>query len=156
MSATAIEGADVQTISYPCASGGDFAAAGYEFVESMQLIDHAQDITREAIELLSTPVCSTYNTNLILESHMLALLIHESCGHPVEFNRVMGMESSYAEKVEKEASNITPIKNLRITQSITEALSNVEMIGKSQKMEEGVLAPALKIKKFRFSSATEF
>jgi PmbA protein len=49
-----------------------------------------------------------------------------------------------------------PVKNLRVTQSITEALSDTQMIGRETKLEDGVLAPALKLGKFRFSSATEF
>ncbi len=51
---------------------------------------------------------------------------------------------------------VGPVKNLRITQSVIEALSNVEMIGRDVVMEEGVSAPAVKVSKFRFSSATEF
>ncbi|MCX6344341.1 MAG: TldD/PmbA family protein [Armatimonadetes bacterium] len=51
---------------------------------------------------------------------------------------------------------VGPVKNLRITQSVLEALSNVEMIGRDVVMEEGVSAPAIKVSKFRFSSATEF
>ena len=49
-----------------------------------------------------------------------------------------------------------PVKNLRFTQSITEALSNLDMIGRDAKMEDAVYAPALKVNRFRFSSATEF
>lgn len=49
-----------------------------------------------------------------------------------------------------------PIKNLRFTQSITEALADTQMVGRETRLEDGVLAPALKLGKFRFSSATEF
>ncbi len=49
-----------------------------------------------------------------------------------------------------------PVKNLRVTQSITEAMSDTQMIGRERSLEDGVLAPALKLGKFRFSSATEF
>ena len=49
-----------------------------------------------------------------------------------------------------------PVKNLRVTQSITEALSDTQMVGRERLLEDGVLAPALKLGKFRFSSATEF
>lgn len=49
-----------------------------------------------------------------------------------------------------------PVKNLRFTQSLLEALSNVDMIGKDLKLVDSTLAPALKIKKWRFVSATEF
>lgn len=95
-SATAIEGSDVQRRSVPCSFGGDYAAAGYEFVESLRLLDSAEQTAREAIELLSAPVCPTMEGTLILEGSMLALQVHESCGHPIELDRVFGMESSFA------------------------------------------------------------
>jgi len=49
-----------------------------------------------------------------------------------------------------------PVKNLRIQQSVIEALNNVDMIGRDLILEENTLAPALKISKFRFQSATQF
>jgi len=95
-SATAIEGGDVQRRSVPCAFGGDYAAAGYEFVESLGLLDNAEQAAREAVELLDAPVCPSGENTLILEGSMLALQVHESCGHPIELDRVFGTESSYA------------------------------------------------------------
>ena len=96
ISATAIEGDDVQERSYPAAMGGDYAAAGYEFVESLDLIAHAEQTAREAVMLLSAPVMPSGERTLILEGSMLALQVHESCGHPIELDRVFGTESSYA------------------------------------------------------------
>ena len=56
-----------------------------------------------------------------------------------------------------EGGNIVrPAKNLRFTQSILEALSNVDMIGRDLKLVNGTLVPALKIGKWRFTSGTEF
>lgn len=94
--ATAIEGADVHERSYPSAFGGDYASAGYEFVESFDLVGHAEQTAREAEALLSAPPCPTGKHTLILEGSMLALQVHESCGHPIELDRVFGTESSYA------------------------------------------------------------
>lgn len=96
ISATAIEGAEVQRRSYPCSSGGDFAAAGYEFVEAMDLVSHAERVAMEAVELLSAPACPSGDQTLILEGSILALQLHESCGHPIELDRVFGPESSFA------------------------------------------------------------
>jgi predicted Zn-dependent protease len=48
------------------------------------------------------------------------------------------------------------VKNLRFTQSVLGALSNVEMIGKTPCIADGCLVPALKVKSFHFSGATEF
>ena len=45
-----------------------------------------------------------------------------------------------------------PIKNLRFTQSILEALSNVDMIGKDGQLVEYACVPALKIRNFTFTS----
>ena len=96
IAATAIEGDEVQRRSYPCSFGGDYASAGYEFVQSLKLIDHADEVAREAVELLSAPICPSGEQTLILEGSQLALQVHESCGHPIELDRVLGMESSYA------------------------------------------------------------
>ncbi|MGC8862736.1 MAG: TldD/PmbA family protein [Armatimonadota bacterium] len=49
-----------------------------------------------------------------------------------------------------------PVKNLRFTQSILDALSNVDMIGRDLKLVGPTLVPALKIAKWRFVSGTEF
>lgn len=95
-SATAIRDGEVQKRSVPCSFGGDYAAAGYEFVESLGLIDGAEQAAREAIELLDAPACPSGENTLILEGSMLALQVHESCGHPIELDRVLGTESSFA------------------------------------------------------------
>lgn len=53
-----------------------------------------------------------------------------------------------------------PIKNLRFTQSILEALSRVEMVGETTKLEQAFLGairvPALKIEGFSFTGMTQF
>lgn len=92
-SATAIEGGEVQRRSIPTE---DYATGGYEFVESLRLVDYAEQTAREAVGLLSAPVCPSGDHTLILEGSMLALQVHESCGHPIELDRVFGMESSFA------------------------------------------------------------
>ena len=33
---------------------------------------------------------------LIIDSSQMALQVHESCGHPIELDRVLGMEASFA------------------------------------------------------------
>ena len=96
LSATAIEGQEVQRRSYPASFGGDFAGAGYEFVEGQDLVGHAEDTAREAVELLDAPQCPSDVRDLVLEGSMLALQVHESCGHPIELDRVFGTESSFA------------------------------------------------------------
>ena len=94
--ATAVGEGEVQKRSYPSSFGGDFAVAGYEFVEALDLAGHAERVAREAAQLLKAPQCPSDVRTLILEGSMLALQVHESCGHPIELDRVFGTEASYA------------------------------------------------------------
>ncbi len=94
--ATAIRNGDVQRRSFPCSMGGDFGAAGYEFVEDWALTDQAERIAAEAVALLDAPVCPSGAMDIVLEGSMLALQVHESCGHPIELDRVFGSEASFA------------------------------------------------------------
>ena len=94
--ATAVAEGEVQKRSYPAASGGDFATAGYEFVEAWDLVGNADRIAKEAAALLTAPGCPSDTRTLILEGSMLALQVHESCGHAIELDRVFGSEASYA------------------------------------------------------------
>ncbi len=94
--ATATEAGEVQVRSYPAAFGGDYAAAGYEFIEGLDLVRGAETAGQEAGELLDAPQCPSGETDIILEGQQLALQVHESCGHPIELDRVFGTEASYA------------------------------------------------------------
>jgi len=94
--AIAIEGSEVQTRSYPTSHGGDFATRGYEFIEAMNLTGNAERIREEALALLSAQACPSKETTIILDGSQLALQVHESCGHAIELDRVLGMEMSYA------------------------------------------------------------
>lgn len=96
VAAAATESGEVQVRSYPAAFGGDFAAAGYEFIESLDLEQGAETAGQEAAALLDAPQCPSATTDLLLEGQQLALQIHESCGHPVELDHVFGTEASYA------------------------------------------------------------
>lgn len=96
LDATAIKGSDIQERSYPNSHGGDVATVGFEFIEKLALEDHAPRIAEEAVKLLSAKDCPSGEFAVILDGSQLALQVHESCGHPVEFDRVLGMEASYA------------------------------------------------------------
>jgi len=96
IAATAFSGGEVQRRSYPASFGGDFAARGFEFVREMDLVGHAEETAGQAVALLDAPQCPSGEMDLILGSSQLALQIHESCGHPIELDRVFGMEASFA------------------------------------------------------------
>jgi TldD protein len=86
---------DVQKRSYPN-SWGDTATRGFEFIEEMDLPRNAERTAEEAAALLKAPVCPSGKTTLIIGGAQLALQVHESCGHPIELDRVFGMEASFA------------------------------------------------------------
>lgn len=95
--ATAIGEDDMQKRSYPNSFGRHQGTAGYEFFADMALVENAPRIAEEAVALLSAQQCpSDLVTTLILDPTQLALQVHESCGHPIELDRVMGTEASYA------------------------------------------------------------
>jgi TldD protein len=97
LEATAVRDGEVQKRSYPNSFGRQQGAAGYEFVLGMKLVDNAPLIAEQAVQLLSAPQCpSDLVTTVILDPTQVALQVHESCGHPIELDRVMGTEAGYA------------------------------------------------------------
>lgn len=95
--ATAVRDGEVQKRSFPNSFGRHQGTAGYEFLLDMHLVENAPLIAEQAVQLLSAPQCpSDLVTTLILDPTQLALQVHESCGHPIELDRVLGMEASYA------------------------------------------------------------
>ncbi|MCR4405031.1 MAG: TldD/PmbA family protein [Candidatus Acetothermia bacterium] len=96
IAATAVQDGEVQRRSYPNSFGGDFAAAGYEFVASLDLVGNAERTREEALALLAADPCPARRTDLIIDSSQLGLQVHESCGHPTELDRALGTEISYA------------------------------------------------------------
>lgn len=96
ISATAINGGEIQVRSYPNSFRGNFATRGYEWIEALALQGHAERIAGEAVQLLSAKSCPSKVTTLILDGSQLALQVHESIGHPIELDRVLGTEASYA------------------------------------------------------------
>ncbi|MCK4224105.1 MAG: TldD/PmbA family protein [candidate division Zixibacteria bacterium] len=94
--ATAVEGSEAQRRSYPNSHGGGYAARGYEFVEELKLLENAERVRDEAVQLLSAPPLPEMETTIIISGNQMALQVHESCGHPTELDRVLGTEISLA------------------------------------------------------------
>ena len=94
--ALAVNESEVQRRSYPQSAGGQHVTGGFEAIRELALPDHAQSIAEEAVALLDAPQCPAGEMTLIIGSSQLALQVHESCGHPIELDRVLGMEASFA------------------------------------------------------------
>lgn len=87
---------EIQKRSYPNSFGGQYQLRGWELVEELDLLRHAPRIASECVALHSADQCPELTTNLILDSAQLGLQIHESIGHPIELDRVLGSEANYA------------------------------------------------------------
>jgi TldD protein len=94
--ATAVEGGEVQRRSYPSSLGGDFGSGGFELIEGMHLLEHAEPVREEAIALLTAPPMPAGRFDIILGGSQVGLQVHESCGHPAELDRALGTEVSLA------------------------------------------------------------
>lgn len=86
---------ETQRRSYP-SFRGQYGTSGWELVRSLDLPAHAGRIAEEATALLSAPHCPAGHTDLILGSEQMSLQIHESVGHAVELDRILGWEAGYA------------------------------------------------------------
>ena len=93
--ATARGSGEVQRRSYP-QSMRQQGCSGWEFVAAMDLPGNAERTATEAVELLSAEHCPSRLTTLIVGASQLGLQIHESCGHAIELDRVLGSEAAYA------------------------------------------------------------
>src|ERR1700756_270673 len=94
--ATSFQGEEIQKRSYPNSFGGQHALEGYELVESLELLKHARVIAEEAAALHAAAQCPEKFGTLILAGNQLGLQIHESIGHPIELDRVLGQEANFA------------------------------------------------------------
>ena len=94
--ALAFANGDIQKRSYPNSFGGQFQLKGYELVRELRLLDNARRVGEEAVALHRAPQCPQTVGTLILDSSQLGLQIHESIGHPIELDRVLGSEANFA------------------------------------------------------------
>jgi len=100
ISASAVDpsSSEIQTRSYPNSFGRQAGTVGYEFIEAMDLVNHGARIGEEAVKLLTAKQCPSGLKTIILDGPQLALQVHESCGHPIELDRVLGMEAGFVGK----------------------------------------------------------
>ncbi len=94
--AYSFEGSEIQKRSYPNSFGGQWQDRGYELVEELKLVENARRIGEEAVALHKADQCPEGRFDIVLDSSQLGLQIHESVGHPIELDRVLGMEANFA------------------------------------------------------------
>jgi len=95
ISATVIGEGETQRRSYP-SYRGQYGTRGWELIAELDLAAHAERVAGEARELLTAPQCPSTLTTVILGSEQMALQIHESVGHAIELDRILGWEAAFA------------------------------------------------------------
>ncbi len=94
LSASANQGAETQTRTFGghayCRQGG------LEILDDVGFEAASSRIGIEAVELLLAPDCPTGTMDLVLAADQMILQIHESIGHPLELDRILGDERNYA------------------------------------------------------------
>jgi predicted Zn-dependent protease len=73
-----------------CQQGGDEILARFGYAGS------ARRVAEEALELLSAPNCPSGKMDVLLMPDQMILQIHESIGHPLELDRILGDERNFA------------------------------------------------------------
>jgi TldD protein len=95
VTAIAIGDDEVQRRSWP-SHRGQFGTRGWELVDEIDLVGNAPRMAEEARALLTAPLCPSGETDLVLGGEQLALQIHESVGHAIELDRILGWEAAFA------------------------------------------------------------
>jgi TldD protein len=69
---------------------------GYEYIESLPLLEEARVAAQEAVAMHKAKPAVAGQKTLILHPSNLWLTIHESVGHPTELDRALGYEANFA------------------------------------------------------------
>ncbi|MEA3278655.1 MAG: TldD/PmbA family protein [Pseudomonadota bacterium] len=94
LAAVANEGSQTQR-----RTGGGTDWPGQGGLERLDLVGFPREagrVAEEAIALLGAPECPTGTMDLVLLPSQMVLQIHESIGHPLELDRILGDERNYA------------------------------------------------------------
>ena len=81
--------------SYPNSSG-QYESKGYEMIKELRFEENCERISREAKALLDAKECPSGIKTIVLDGAQLSLQIHESIGHPLELDRVLGAEKNFS------------------------------------------------------------
>lgn len=94
LSATANAGAETQSRTF--GGRGYCRQGGLEVLEAVGFRHAAPRLAAEALQLLEAPNCPSGVMDVLLAPDQMILQIHESIGHPLELDRILGDERNYA------------------------------------------------------------
>lgn len=87
---------DTQTRSAAGQYNGFCQQGGLEVLERSGFAQDGVRVAREALELVNAPNCPSGEMDVLLMPDQMMLQIHESIGHPLELDRILGDERNYA------------------------------------------------------------
>ena len=93
--AMAVAAGDVQDRLFP-GTAGLYQTGGYEIVQKANLLENARRTGEEAVALLTADQCPSGTMDIILSGDQMSLQIHESIGHALELDRVLGWEANFS------------------------------------------------------------
>ena len=96
LAVTASDGNDTQTRSLGGQYNGYCRQGGFEILEQAGFHGAGRRVAGEALELLAAPNCPSGSMDLLLMPEQMMLQIHESIGHPLELDRILGDERNFA------------------------------------------------------------
>ena len=96
LSVTAFENGDAQTRSFGGRYNGFCQQGGFEILARSGFNGAGRQTAEEALALLAAPNCPSGTMDVILMPDQMMLQIHESIGHPLELDRILGDERNYA------------------------------------------------------------
>ena len=85
-----------QTRSWGGRHNGLCQQGGLEVIERSGFVGSGRATAEEALQLLAAPNCPAGRFDLLLMPDQMMLQIHESIGHPLELDRILGDERNYA------------------------------------------------------------
>jgi len=85
-----------QTRSWGGRYNGYCQQGGAEVIERSGFVGSGRRTAEDALQLLAAPNCPSGTMDLVLMPDQMMLQIHESIGHPLELDRILGDERNYA------------------------------------------------------------
>ena len=95
LSATAVDGSNQQTRTFG-GMRGTCRQTGMEFLDQMEILAQANKIGEQAVELLYVDETPNGEMDIVIAPDQMMLQIHESIGHALEVDRILGDERNYA------------------------------------------------------------
>ena len=92
----AVDDTQVQSRSFPNSFRGYCGTGGWEDIVELDLTGRAPHYAEQAVALLTAPELPEGSDTLVLDGSQVGLQVHESVGHPLELDRILGYEAAYA------------------------------------------------------------